>query len=147
VQQRFCGHGPSTATIIDALRAGHALAGPAVVPPAAIDASYRYWRETFFLEDGTARYFHDRTYPLNIQCAAQAIATLATSAEDDPDALSTARRVLAWTNRTLRRRDGLYMYRRTRLATNRLASIHWGQSTMLDALGLLVERMRSGGDR
>ena len=36
-----------------------------------------YFSKTFIEPDGKPRYYHDRTYPLDIQCAAQAIETLA----------------------------------------------------------------------
>jgi hypothetical protein len=126
-----------TAYVLDCLREGHAIAG--VVPFAAVDSTYRYWRDTFFLPDGAPRYYHDRTYPLDIQCAAQAIATLATCTDLDADAVNRAHRVLRWANYRLRRRDGLYGFRRGRLLPNRLVTIHWGQSTMLEALGLMLE--------
>ena len=134
-----------TAYVLECLREGHALAGEDVVPPAAIESTYRYWRDTFFLADGTPRYYHDRTYPLDIQCAAQAIATLATCSDLDVDAVNLAHRVLRRTDEGLRRSDGLYGYRRGRLLANRLVAIHWGQSTMLEALGLLLEHCHADG--
>jgi hypothetical protein len=121
-----------TAYVIDCLAEGLRLAGEEVVPRRSLDDSLRFWRASFFLADGTPRYYHDRTYPLDIQCAAQAIATLAEHSHRD------ALRVLRWTKANLRRRDGYYMYRRRRLWANPLISIHWGQSTMLEALGVLM---------
>lgn len=40
---------------------------------AAFDLGTRYYAENFFLEDGTAKYFHDRTYPIDVHSFAQAI--------------------------------------------------------------------------
>lgn len=131
-----------TAYVLDCLREGQLLAGEDATPTATIASTYDYWRRTFFLGDGAPRYYHNRTFPLDIQCAAQAIATLATASELDPDAPNVARRVLNWTNTHLRRPDGFYGYRRGRYFANRLASMHWGQSTMLEALGLLLDHSR-----
>ena len=117
--------------------------GEEVVPSATIESTYLYWRDNFFLPDGAPRYYHDRTYPLDIQCAAQAIATLATCAGLDVGAVDRAHLVLQWTKERLRRDDGLYGYRRGRRLANRLVTLHWGQSTMLEALGVLLERCRA----
>ena len=37
---------------------------------------YRYWKEDFFFEDGTPRYYDRKTLPIDIQCCSQAIDTL-----------------------------------------------------------------------
>ena len=37
---------------------------------------YEYWKNTFFLEDGTPRYYDHKTLPIDIQCCSQAIDTL-----------------------------------------------------------------------
>jgi hypothetical protein len=131
-----------TAYVLDCLRVGRELLGEELVPSAVIDSTYSYWRDSFFLADGTPRYYHDRTYPLDIQCAAQAISTFARRSDVDSEALRRAQFVLRRTNELLRRSDGLYEYRRGRFLRNGLVSIHWGQSTMLEALGVLLERMR-----
>ena len=47
-------------------------------------------RRHFFEPAGRPRYYHDRTYPIDIQCAAQGIETLVKFADDDPEALPTA---------------------------------------------------------
>ena len=37
---------------------------------------YEFWKKTFFLPDGTPRYYDSKTLPLDIQCSSQAIDTL-----------------------------------------------------------------------
>jgi len=127
-----------TAYVIDCLLEARSLGGDELVPHSVIEKTIDYWTRAFFLPDGTPKYYNDRAYPLDIQAASQAIETFARLSEVDSTALSRAFTVLEWTNRTLRRRDGFYMYRRGRIFPNRLVSIHWGQSTMFAALGALL---------
>jgi hypothetical protein len=42
----------------------------------ALGRGLAFYRERFFREDGAPRYFHDRTYPLDIHSVAQSIITL-----------------------------------------------------------------------
>ena len=49
---------------------------------------YEYWKKTFFLLDGTPRYYNYKTLPLDIQCCSQAIDTLVFFHDLDPESLS-----------------------------------------------------------
>ena len=46
----------------------------------------------FFESDGCPKYYHDRTYPVDIQCAAQAIDTLAVFGESSPECLALGKK-------------------------------------------------------
>jgi len=127
-----------TGYVIDSLLEAHSLSGETCVPRKAIERSFAFWRKAFFLDDGTPRYYHNRTYPLDIQCAAQAIETFANYCELDATALEDACKVLRWTVSNLRRPDGFFMYQKRRGYRNKAVYIHWGQSTMLAALGILL---------
>ena len=96
---------------------------------------YRYWKETFFLTDGTPRYYSSRTLPIDIQCCAQAIDTLIFFQDRDPDSLPLALKVAEWTIANMRDASGYFYYRRyAPRVVNKTATLHWGQSTMLCAL-------------
>src|SRR4029077_4256255 len=58
---------------------------------------FRYFKETFFEEKGTPKYYHNRTYPIDIQCAAQAIDTFVTFSQYDKKSLEMALEVARWT--------------------------------------------------
>ena len=68
----------------------------------------RYFRDVFFDPDGTPRYYHDKTYPIDIQCAAQAIETLAFCSDDDPSCLELSRKVADWTIDNMQDRQGYF---------------------------------------
>jgi hypothetical protein len=77
-----------------------------------MDRGLRYFTQTFFEPSGRPKYYHNRAYPIDIQCAAQGIETLAKFAAHDPEALPTALRVAQWTIRNLQDASGYFYYRR-----------------------------------
>ncbi len=99
-----------------------------------------FFIKNFFLEDGTPKYYPDRTYPIDIQCAAQAIETLALLAREwDAAYLSLAEKVANWTVANMRDTDGHFYFRRGHRWVNRTPMLHWGQATMLHALACLLK--------
>jgi polysaccharide biosynthesis protein VpsJ len=103
---------------------------------------YQYWKATFFLPDGTPRYYSHKTMPLDIQCASQAIDTLIFFSDQDPEALPLAARVARWTIEHMQDRSGYFYYRRyAPWIVNRTPTLHWGQATMFCALAGLHSAM------
>lgn len=106
-----------------------------------VKRGFEYFKKTFFEDSGRPRYYHDRTYPVDIQCASQAIDTFAFFSDEDPESLRLAERVAAWTLAGMQAADGHFFYRQYPLLTARTPYFHWGQSTMYKALNhLLVAR-------
>jgi hypothetical protein len=109
---------------------------------ATMDAGYEYWKETFFLPDGTPRYYDHKTLPIDIQCCSQAIDTLVFFSDRDPESLSLAMRVAQWTIENMQDRTGYFYYRRySRSLVNKTPTLHWGQATMLCALAGLCKAL------
>lgn len=106
---------------------------------------YSYWTQTFFLPDGTPKYYDGKTLPLDIQCASQAIDTLVHLRDTDPVSMPLAVQVALWTIRNMQDPDGHFYYRRyNSWLVNKTATLHWGQATMLCALAGLYQQMTSG---
>lgn len=103
---------------------------------------YEYWKRTFFLEDGTPRYYDRKTLPIDIQCSSQAIDTLVFFRDLDPSSLSLAMKVANWTIENMQDRAGYFYYRRySPLIVNKTATLHWGQATMMCALAGLYRAL------
>jgi len=111
---------------------------------AATARGYQYWKSTFFLPDGTPRYYDNKTLPLDIQCSSQAIDTLVFFQDQDPDSLRLAVQVARWTIENMQDRTGYFYYRRySRWLVNKTPTLHWGQATMLCALaGLYSSQLK-----
>lgn len=125
-----------TAYNLDSLKFYVDATGESWVRP-HLDRGYDYFKRTFFEASGRPRYYHDRTYPIDIQCAAQAIDTFCTFAAEDPEALLMAQVVANWTIENLQDPDGHFYYRRYPLMTAKTPYFHWGQATMFKALSHL----------
>lgn len=121
---------------LDSLRCYIACAGDERYRP-HLQRGFRYFKETFIESDGRPRYYDDRAYPIDIQCAAQAIETLAKFAGDDPEALPAAERVAGWTIAHMQDPAGHFHYRQYPLLRAKIPMLHWGQATMFRALALL----------
>jgi hypothetical protein len=108
----------------------------------ATTRGYQFWKNTFFLPDGTPRYYDFKTLPLDIQCCSQAIDTLIFFSGQDPGALALALKVAQWTIANMQDRDGHFYYRRySRWIVNKTPTLHWGQATMLCALAGLYQQL------
>jgi hypothetical protein len=103
-------------------------------------SGYEYWKNTFFLQDGTPNYYNHKTLPIDIQCSSQAIDTLVFFSDRDPDSLPLALKVARWTIQHMQDRTGYFYYRRySPWLVNKTPTLHWGQATMLCALAGLYK--------
>jgi len=102
---------------------------------------FGFFKYNFFEDDGRPKYYFDKTYPIDIQCAAQAIETLALFAEDDPEALDLALKVAAWSIDHMQDADGHFYYRQLSWTKVKTPLLHWGQGTMFKALARLLTKV------
>jgi hypothetical protein len=105
----------------------------------AVQRGLAFYRAHFFRSDGAPRYFHRRTYPIDVHCVAQSIITLFDPQLDHPDNAPIAAAVFRWAMRHLWDRRGFFGYRALRMWTIRTSYMRWSQAWMLLALATLVE--------
>jgi len=130
-----------TAYVLDCFKHYTACTGDRQFMPVMMKG-YEYWKQTFFLPDGTPRYYDHKTLPLDIQCSSQAIDTLVFFEEYDRESISLAMNVAKWTLRTMQDRTGYFYYRRySPWIVNKTPTLHWGQATMLCALAGLYSSL------
>jgi rhamnogalacturonyl hydrolase YesR len=103
----------------------------------------RYFKKVFFEPDGVPRYYHNGTYPIDIQCAAQAIETLAFCSDDDASCLKLSLKVAEWTIDNMHDRQGYFYFRRYPIIKAKTPYIHWGQATMYKALATLLSKIEN----
>jgi hypothetical protein len=108
----------------------------------ALEKGYRFFVDHFFGADGTPHYYHNKMRPLDIQCASQGIQTLVNLRELDSRSIPTATKVALWAIDNMQDRSGYFYYRKYPMIVNRTPTLHWGQSTMLAALALLLAHLR-----
>ena len=98
----------------------------------AIRNGYRYYKAHFFEADGTAKYYNNNRYPLDMHSVSQAILTLIKLAGYDGDYEGDVALVERVIQRSL---DTLYLpdkkrfvYQKTRRFTNRINYMRWTQA-------------------
>jgi hypothetical protein len=106
-----------------------------------LERGLQYFKTHFFEPDGRPRYFHDRTSPVDIQCAAQAIETLARLSAHDEGCLPLAVKVADWTVGNMQADDGHFFYRDLGWMKVKTPMMHWGQATMVKALAVLLRTL------
>ena len=108
-----------------------------------LDRGLAFYKTHFFEENGCPKYYHTRTYPVDIQCVAQSIDTLALFSDRDADCLELSARVAAWAIGNMQDSKGFFYYRKYPLIKARTPMLHWGQATMFKALAHLLFRLKS----
>ena len=98
-----------------------------------------FYRTHFFREDGAPRYFHNRTYPIDVHCVAQSIITLLVLKDLDRDNVRLAHAVFRWSMNCLWDERGYFYYQQLRWLTNRIPYMRWAEAWMLLALCSLLE--------
>jgi hypothetical protein len=103
----------------------------------ALERGLAYYRRALFLDDGTPKYTPASVYPIDAQCVAQAIHTMALASKRDPVYGAFAWSVFDFARHRMQRGDGSYLFQRRRLWKNRASHVRWMAAPMLQALSRL----------
>ena len=126
-------------TWIDSFHTGFNLQAIRFVLDAGLTPEYRtayqkgvrYYAENFFLDDGTPKYYHDRTYPVDIHAPAQAVCFFSREGQAYRDLTD---RVVTWMLRNVYSGRGFFYFRKGRFLTNRIPYMRWSQAWAFHAL-------------
>lgn len=110
-----------------------------------IRRGFEFYRNHFFREDGAPRYFHDRTYPIDIHSVAQSIITLLTLRDlDEGNADKLAYSAFTWSMSHLWDKKGFFYYQELPLYRIKIPYMRWSEAWMLIALATLLEKCDQG---
>lgn len=112
-----------------------------------IQKGLQFYIKHFFREDGAAKYFHDRAYPIDVHCVAQSLLTLLAFKDVDEAYLHTALRVLRWAVAHMWDENGYFYYQVRPLFTNKTPYMRWSQAWMLLALSTVLEGLTPENER
>jgi hypothetical protein len=104
-----------------------------------IRKGFSFYSDRFFTPGGVPKYFHDRTFPIDIHCVAQSLITLGAFRDLDRRADAVAKSVLDWAMANMWDDRGFFYYRVLRALTIRTPYMRWSQAWMFVALLTLVE--------
>jgi len=102
---------------------------------------FAFFRDSFFEPSGRPKYYYNKAYPIDSQCASQAVETLANFAETEADSLDLAAKVAEWTIDHMQDEKGYFYFRKYPLVTARTPMLHWAQATTFRAFSLLLNKI------
>jgi hypothetical protein len=104
----------------------------------SVRRGFEFYRSHFFREDGAPKYFHNRTYPIDVHCVAQSLITLTEFSHLDPSSQAMANKVLQWALDNMWDDQGFFYYRVLRFLKIRTPYMRWSQAWMLLALAKML---------
>lgn len=124
---------------IDSFHTGFNLQALRYILEAGLGTQYRaayrrgvqYYATHFFLADGTPKYYHDRTYPIDIHAPAQAICFFAREGGEYQELTD---RIVAWMLKNLYDPEGFFYFRKGKFLTNRIPYMRWSQAWAFHAV-------------
>lgn len=106
-----------------------------------LSSGFKYFKDNFFEESGRPKYYHNRTYPVDSQCASQAIETLANFSEYDESSLELGLKVAKWWIDNMQDKSGYFYYRQYPLIKAKTPMLHWAQATTYKGLTNLLSKL------
>ena len=106
----------------------------------SLEKGFRFYKDHFFTKEGLPKYYHDRTYPIDIHAVAYSIVTLSEFKDFGVGNIDLANRIFAWSLNAMRGGDGNFFYQKKRFYTNRIPYMRWSQAWMLYAMAVLADR-------
>ena len=103
----------------------------------AIDKGLTFYLAHFLTREGHVKYYHDRTYPIDVHAVAHAIVTIVEFADSGRVTLEAADRIVDWSLRNLYDDAGFFYYQKWPGKTVKISYMRWGQAWMLLALSKL----------
>jgi hypothetical protein len=108
---------------------------------------FEFYRDHFFRNDGAPKYFHNRTFPIDIHSVAQSIITLLNFKDLDGNHLRLVYTIFSWTLKHMRDERGYFYYQKNRYYTNKIVYMRWSQAWMLVALASFLGEYQKTRDQ
>src|SRR5210317_1787435 len=99
-----------------------------------LQRAYRYWLDTFWLDNGCPKYYNNTLYPIDIHCSAQGIVTCLKLRKYDERSVPLSEKIADWAIKNMQDERGYFYYQKSRWYTNKIPYIRWSQAWMFYAL-------------
>ena len=97
----------------------------------AFEKGVKFYAEEFFLGDGTPKYYHDRIYPIDIHCPAQAIVFFSKMGSEYRELTD---KILNWIIKNMQAPEGYFYFQKNRFYNNKISYMRWSQAWAFHAL-------------
>lgn len=106
-----------------------------------IELGLRYYLQTFFLEDGTPKYYHNKTYPIDIHCPGQLFVTLSKT-KSFAENKGLADKVVKWTIANMQDSKGYFYYQLKKGVSSKISYMRWSNAFMFNAMSNYIKEVR-----
>jgi hypothetical protein len=116
----------------------------------SLELGFNFYINSFFTREGLPKYYHNRTYPIDIHSVAQGIVTLVELREYYEKGIDLAVSIFLWAYRHMRSNGGQFYFQKRKLLKNKISYMRWSQAWMLYSLAVLAEHVslrEEGGTR
>ena len=100
-----------------------------------------FYLNSFFKSDGTPKYYHNQTHPIDIHSPAQLAVTLIKTGLLS-DHLPLCQNVLKWTFANMKSKNGYYYYQMKKGISSKIPYMRWAQAWMFYALCALLKESK-----
>jgi len=99
----------------------------------AIERGFDFYIKNFFLEDGITKYYHNKTYPIDIHCPAQLFITLSSLGRFGQHR-ALADNVMNWTIRNMQNKKGYFYYQIRKGFSSKIPYMRWSNAFMFNSM-------------
>lgn len=109
---------------------------------ASIEKGFTYYIENFFLDDGTPKYYHNKTYPIDIHCPGQLFVNLSVNKKfKENKALADS--VFNWVTENMQDKKGYFYYQLKEGMSSKISYMRWSNAFMFNALSYYLLEQES----
>lgn len=102
-----------------------------------IERGFDFYIKHFFEKDGTPKYYHNQTYPIDIHCSGQLFVTLSRLHKFD-QYNELAEKVLTWTIEHMQDAKGYFYYQLKKGINSKISYMRWSNAFMFYALSYYI---------
>ena len=98
-----------------------------------------YYLSNFFLKDGTPKYYHDKTYPIDIHCPGQLWVTLSSMDEWSKN-IELTEKVMNWAIDNMQDKKGFFYYQLKQGMSSKISYMRWSNAFMFNAMSYYLKQ-------
>ena len=98
-----------------------------------IDKGFDFYIHNFFEEDGTPKYYHNKTYPIDIHCPGQLMVTLS-NCNKFKEHKVLANKVMDWSLANMQAKEGYFYYQLKKGVSSKISYMRWSNAFMFNAM-------------
>lgn len=103
----------------------------------SIQKGFNFYIKNFFLKDGTPKYYHNKTYPIDIHCPGQLFVNLSVNRKFKENQ-ELANTVFNWVTQNMQDPKGYFYYQLKKGISSKISYMRWSNAFMFNALSYLI---------